>query len=186
MPRLPEKPDSDFDAQTRTAFDRMAAYGAFDSWSRLAAHHPPVLDQAGAMLTALRDGTTLPVRLSELAMVTVSKINACDYCATNHGPKLQVTGLSAEGIDRLTDVENHPELTALWSAMPKPSPPAPDGCGMPRSARSRPSDRRPDRRADMAYCPDGGFQPIQRRAADHARVMQAAPQPLHTPVRAHR
>lgn len=113
MTRLPEKPDSDFDAQTRAAFDRMAAYGAFENWSRVAAHHPPVLDQVGAMLTVLRDGTTLPTRLSELAMVTVSKINACDYCTTNHGPKLQVTGLSAEGIDRLPDVENHPELTAL-------------------------------------------------------------------------
>ncbi|WP_133485054.1 carboxymuconolactone decarboxylase family protein [Aliiroseovarius marinus] len=113
MPRLPEKPDRDFDAQTRAAFDQMADYGAFENWSRVAAHHPPVLNQVGAMLTALRDGTTLPARLSELAMVTVSKINACDYCTTNHGPKLQVTGLSAEGIDRLLDVENHPELTEL-------------------------------------------------------------------------
>ncbi|NDW54146.1 carboxymuconolactone decarboxylase family protein [Aliiroseovarius sp. PrR006] len=113
MPRLPEISDSDFDTQTRAAFDRMAAYGAFENWSRVAAHHPPVLDQVGAMLTALRDGTTLPTRLSELAMVTVSKINVCDYCTANHGPKLQVTGLSAEGVERLPDAENHPELTEL-------------------------------------------------------------------------
>ncbi len=113
MSRLPERPDQDFDPATRAAFDRMRAYGNFEHWSRIAAHHPPVLDQVGHMLTALRDQTTLPKRLAELAMVTVSNINACAYCATNHAPKLQVTGVSAATAARLPELDGATDLTAL-------------------------------------------------------------------------
>ena len=42
------------------------------------------------MLLELREAATLPKRVLELAIVTVSKLNECDYCVAHHTPFLVV------------------------------------------------------------------------------------------------
>ena len=49
-------------------------------------------------------------RALELAIVTVSQLNACHYCVAHHKPFLAVEGVSAAGADRLLDYRDHPEL----------------------------------------------------------------------------
>jgi uncharacterized peroxidase-related enzyme len=61
------------------------------------------------LLMELREAATLPKRYLEIAIVVVSKLNACHYCVAHHKPFLAVEGISPDGIDRLTEPGN-PEL----------------------------------------------------------------------------
>jgi AhpD family alkylhydroperoxidase len=49
----------------------------------------------------------------ELALVTVSLLNRCDYCVSHHAPKLAIQGVSEQGAGRLLDYKDHPELDAV-------------------------------------------------------------------------
>ena len=64
------------------------------------------------MLMELREAKTLPKRALEIAIVVVSNLNACHYCVAHHKPFLEVEGISAAGIDRIMDWQDHPELDA--------------------------------------------------------------------------
>ena len=74
------------------------------------AHVPAALHHLMAMLLELREAETLPKRLLELAIVTVSKLNACHYCVTHHTPFLVVEGVSAAGVEHVLDYVDHPEF----------------------------------------------------------------------------
>jgi len=52
----------------------------------------------------------LPRRYLELALVAGSKLNVCEYCGSHHAPMLEVEGVSPEGVDRLLEFADHPEL----------------------------------------------------------------------------
>ena len=80
--------------------------------SRLFAHVPAALRHLMPLLMELRAAKTLPKRALELAIVTVSQLNACHYCVAHHKPFLAVEGVSAAGADHLLDYRDHPELDA--------------------------------------------------------------------------
>jgi uncharacterized peroxidase-related enzyme len=88
-------------------------YGPFKNQVAVFAHVPPALRHLMAMLLELRAAKTLPKRALELAIVTVSKLNACGYCVAHHTPFLAVEGVSPAGAERLLDYRDHPELDAL-------------------------------------------------------------------------
>jgi AhpD family alkylhydroperoxidase len=85
-------------------------YGPFRNQAAIFAHVPPALRHLMAMLLELRSAATLPKRALELAIVTVSKLNACGYCVAHHTPFLALAGVSAAGAERLLDYRDHPEL----------------------------------------------------------------------------
>ena len=87
-------------------------YGPFANQVAVIAHVPAALRHLMPMLMELRAAATLPKRYLELAIVTVSRLNACHYCVGHHKPFLLVEGLSAEGVDLLPEFEQHPELNA--------------------------------------------------------------------------
>lgn len=117
MSRIPPLSDQDMTEEAQAAHAALGGYGPFDNWARVAAYCPPVLGHVTGMLNTLRAQDTLPRRALELAMVTVSRLNACDYCVSHHTPLLTVAGLSAEGAARLPDVEDHPELDTCDKAV---------------------------------------------------------------------
>ena len=94
----------------RPIYDAMEGYGPFANQIRSMAHCPPVLEHVMGLLQAWRTTTSLSRRHIELLNVTVAKLNRCNYCIVHHEPRLEVEGLSSEGIARLPDHENHPEL----------------------------------------------------------------------------
>ena len=49
----------------------------------------------------------MPKRLLELAIVTVSKLNKCDYCVAHHTPFLVVEGVSPVGVERVLYYRDH-------------------------------------------------------------------------------
>jgi uncharacterized peroxidase-related enzyme len=87
-----------------------AGYGPFANQVAVFAHVPAALRHLMTMLMELRAAKTLPKRVLELAIVTVSKLNECDYCVAHHKPFLAVEGVSAAGADRLLEYRDHPEL----------------------------------------------------------------------------
>jgi uncharacterized peroxidase-related enzyme len=90
--------------------DFAASYGPFANQVAVFAHVPAALRHLMPMLMELRAAKTLPKRVLELAIVTVSQLNACHYCVAHHKPFLAVEGVSAAGADRLLDFRDHPEL----------------------------------------------------------------------------
>ena len=85
-------------------------YGPFANQVATFAHVPAALRHLMAMLMELRAAKTLPKRVLELAIVTVSKLNECEYCVAHHKPFLTVEGVSAAGADRVLEWRDHPEL----------------------------------------------------------------------------
>jgi uncharacterized peroxidase-related enzyme len=86
------------------------SYGPFRNQVAVFAHVPAALRHLMPLLLELRAAKTLPKRALELAIVTVSQLNACHYCVAHHKPFLAVEGVSPEGADRLLDYRDHPEL----------------------------------------------------------------------------
>src|ERR1700686_4120001 len=86
------------------------SYGPFRNQVAVFAHVPAALGHLMPLLMELRAAKTLPKRALELAIVTFSKLNACDYCVAHHKPFLAVEGVSPAGADRLLDYPGHPEL----------------------------------------------------------------------------
>jgi uncharacterized peroxidase-related enzyme len=86
------------------------SYGPFRNQVAVFAHVPAALRHLMPLLMELRAAGTLPKRYLELAIVVVSKVNACDYCVAHHTPFLVVEGVSAAGVERILDHRDHPEL----------------------------------------------------------------------------
>ena len=111
MARVRSIPSSELPPDLAAIYERFAgAYGPFRNQAAVFAHVPAALRHLMAMLLELREAATLPKRLLELAIVTVSQLNACHYCVAHHQPFLAVEGVSAAGADRLLDYRDHPEL----------------------------------------------------------------------------
>lgn len=96
-------------AATYTAFTE---YGPFADQAAMLAHVPPALDHLCRMLMELKARASVPWRYVELVIVTVSKLNGCDYCVASHGPALTVEGLSSDAVAALPDT-GHPAFTAV-------------------------------------------------------------------------
>src|SRR5205823_8383492 len=86
------------------------SYGPFRNQVAVFAHVPAALRHLMPLLLELRAAKTLPKRVLELAIVTVSQLNACHYCVAHHTPFLAVEGVSPAGAARLLDYRDHPEL----------------------------------------------------------------------------
>jgi AhpD family alkylhydroperoxidase len=114
MARVRSIPSTELPAELADIYERFAAgYGPFRNQVAVFAHVPAALRHLMAMLMELRAAATLPKRYLELAIVTVSKLNACDYCVAHHKPFLAVEGISPAGADRVLDYADHPEFDAI-------------------------------------------------------------------------
>ena len=85
-------------------------YGPFRNQVAVFAHVPAALRHLMSMLIELREAATLPKRALELAIVTVSKLNTCQYCVAHHTLFLMVEGVSAAGVERILDFQDHLEF----------------------------------------------------------------------------
>lgn len=111
MARVRDIPSSELPPGLAAIYEQFAAsYGPFRNQAAVFAHVPAALRHLMSMLMELRAANTVPKRYVEIAIVVVSKLNECHYCVTHHKPFLAVEGLSPDGIDRLLDYQNHPEL----------------------------------------------------------------------------
>jgi uncharacterized peroxidase-related enzyme len=110
MSRVSIKTRNDLPPALQPLWDKMTTYGAFENQAGAMAHRPPIFKHMWSLLVDLADEAMLSKRHLELALVTVSLLNKCEYCVSHHAPKLSIQGVSADGAERLLDYTDHPEL----------------------------------------------------------------------------
>ena len=99
MARVREVSPEELTPELRDIWHRyVTGYGPFEEQLAVFAHVPAALRHLMPMLMELRAAGTLPRRYLELAIVVVSKLNACDYCVDHHGPFLAVEGIPTEAL----------------------------------------------------------------------------------------
>lgn len=113
MSRVPLLPSSALPPKYADVYEEFArSYGPFRNQAAVLAHVPPALDHLSTLLMELKARQGINWRYVELAIVVVSKLNACAYCVSHHEPKLKVEGLSAGAVASLPD-SDHPEFDAV-------------------------------------------------------------------------
>jgi uncharacterized peroxidase-related enzyme len=118
MPRVTPLRPASLPPDLAAIWQRYAtSYGSFEGQLEVFAHVPAALRHLMPMLMELRAAATLPRRALELAIVVVSKLNACDYCIAHHQPFLAVEGIPPEVVAGLPDGIDHPALTACDRAV---------------------------------------------------------------------
>ncbi len=90
----------------RTIYERYARdYGPFMNQVRVFAHRPPALRHIMGLLLEFADEAVLNKRYLEIALVTVSKLNQCDYCVAHHAPRAVSHGLAPGAVESI--IEKH-------------------------------------------------------------------------------
>ena len=111
MPRVRDIAPDELPAPLRATYlGFIEECGPFRNQLGVMAHVPAALEHLMQMMIALKTAQRVPRRYIELAVVAVSRLNACDYCVAHHGPMLAVEGLSPEGVERILDYADHREL----------------------------------------------------------------------------
>ncbi len=114
MARVRSIPSAELPPDLAAIYEEFASlYGPFRNQVAVFAHVPPALRHLMAMLMELRAAATLPKRYLEIAIVVVSRLNACHYCVAHHKPFLVVAGVSPEAVDRIMDAELPAEFDAV-------------------------------------------------------------------------
>ena len=96
---LDEVPDGLKDVYRRYGAD----YGPFMNQVKVFAHRPPALHHLMGMLLETAAAPVVDKRYVEICVVTVSRLNACDYCVAHHAPRAVDHGLAAETVARILE-----------------------------------------------------------------------------------
>ena len=75
------------------------------TWERVAAHCPEQLLHVDALMRSFSEHGTMPRRYIEIAIVTVSRLNACRHCIGRHSTHLYKTGRGHETTERILEAD---------------------------------------------------------------------------------
>ena len=104
MPRISEIEPDTLQVDSLEIFRKyVAEYGPFENQAKVFAQRPPALRHIMGLLLELQKEAVLPKRYLEIALVTVSKINACEYCVAHHGPRMTRQGFDSDAFDQLLE-----------------------------------------------------------------------------------
>ena len=106
MPRVSELSDKYLNEKDKIIYKQFSQqYGPFENQVKIFAHRPPALRHIMGLLLELSEENCLPKRYLEIALVTVSKLNECDYCVVHHSPRLVSYGFQPEAARKILDNE---------------------------------------------------------------------------------
>jgi 4-carboxymuconolactone decarboxylase len=100
--RLPYAPDG---GETADRI-RERRSGALTPLDRMLLHSPPVADGWNALLGAIRERSTLPAQLRELAILRVAALNGAEYEWLAHEPAARDAGLGETALAAARDDED--------------------------------------------------------------------------------
>lgn len=104
MARVRDVEIDEVPADVRPVYERFARdYGPFLNQVKVFAHRPPALKHIMGLLLDFADEAVLPKRYLEIALVVVSKLNACEYCVIHHAPRLIDQGVGQEAVEHILD-----------------------------------------------------------------------------------
>jgi len=121
MARVRVVPASEVTGSARDVYEQSGTYGPFAGLVGVMANRPPVLEHTFGLLLDLKQEGVLPARYLELALVTVSKLNECTYCVSNHTPKLNAAGISEDAAvnilqyDTIAEFDNADRLVVEYA-----------------------------------------------------------------------
>lgn len=113
MPRVRSVPANEVSGKAREVYDASGTYGSFESLVSVMANRPPILEHTFGLLMDLKSEGVLPARYLELALVTVSKLNECTFCVSNHTPRLNASGISMTAAENILQYEDVEEFDAV-------------------------------------------------------------------------
>lgn len=113
MPRVRTVPAAEITGKAREVYDKSGTYGSFSSLVGVMANRPAILEHTFGLLMDLKAEGVLPARYLELALVTVSKLNECTFCVSNHTPRLNASGISLSAAENILKYESIDEYDAL-------------------------------------------------------------------------
>ena len=113
MPRLPKASREDFSQELRAVFDQVSGGppGAGDGPMSIFNHSPEMARRTAPLFNYVRNESTLPQRVRELAMLTTARALDCQYIWNAHVALGRQAGLSNELIDALRDNRPLPGLS---------------------------------------------------------------------------
>ena len=88
------------------------SYGPFANQAKVFAHRPIIFKHMMSMLMEMAVNPIIDKRYLEIAIVSVSAVNRCDYCVAHHAPNLISEGLSEITIDNILE-DDCPGLNRL-------------------------------------------------------------------------
>jgi len=88
------------------------SYGPFANQAKVFAHRPIIFKHMMSMLMEMAENPIIDKRYLEIAIVSVSAVNRCDYCVAHHAPNLISEGLSEITIDNILE-DDCPGLKTL-------------------------------------------------------------------------
>jgi len=104
MPRISEIDPDTLQVDSLEIFHKyVTEYGPFENQAKVFAQRPPALRHIMGLLLELQNEAVLSKRYLEIALVTVSKINACQYCVAHHGPRMTRQGFDVDAFDQLLE-----------------------------------------------------------------------------------
>ncbi len=110
MPRVRTIAPDEVSGPAREIYDRVETYGNFQGLAGVMANRPPILEHTFGLLLDLKAEGVLAPRYLELALVTVSKLNECTFCVSNHTPKLSAAGISVKAAENILDYDSVAEF----------------------------------------------------------------------------
>jgi 4-carboxymuconolactone decarboxylase len=103
MPRVPDLAPQDLDPEQRRVHDAIAAgpRGSVPEPLRVWLHSPPLADRAQALGAVCRFSTTLPPRLSELAILVTAAWWRASFEWAAHAPAAIEAGLASGAVEAI-------------------------------------------------------------------------------------
>lgn len=104
MPRVRKADLTQADAVVNSLLDRFAdgSHG-FSNQLEIIAHSPAACRHLYGLVEEIREHSGLSQRTIEIAVVTASLANACQYCVGHHALALMETGLSSRTVETMLD-----------------------------------------------------------------------------------
>lgn len=113
MARIEDLPVEQLADELKPIFRKFTQdYGDFTNQAGVLAHSPEAFQHLYGLLDEWHSKGTIPRRLVEIAVVTASRVNECDYCVGHHGAALVDLGFGPETVNAILDPEP-PGLDAL-------------------------------------------------------------------------
>ena len=113
MARVKDIEVNEASEEIRSIYEKFIdTYGPFANQAKVFAHRPIIFKHMMSMLMELADKPIIDKRYLEIAIVSVSAVNKCDYCVAHHAPNLISEGLSDITIDNILE-EDCPGLQPL-------------------------------------------------------------------------
>ena len=104
MARVKDIEVNEASKEIRSIYEKfIETYGPFANQAKVFAHRPIIFKHMMSMLMELADKPIIDKRYLEIAIVSVSAVNKCDYCVAHHAPNLISEGLSDITIDNILE-----------------------------------------------------------------------------------